>query len=173
MFISAAHLDPPVPTVMVIYPPPPSFSSRIKANPATLISFLLAPAVTGPQWPSLAGCVCVFVDVCGGSALVVCTFTWLQSACDREHACMRVCVCVWVCVGVWRAALTWLCVIGVASGVVCFLSVSGFRDSGICLPSSLLWHVLWLLVKMSLTEAGLEDVPVRRGRETGGLACEQ
>ena len=42
----------------------PPFSSSIKTNPASLISFLLAPATTGPQWPFLAGCVCVCLSVC-------------------------------------------------------------------------------------------------------------
>ena len=111
----------------------PPFSSSIKTNPASLISFLLAPATTGPQWPFLAGCVCVcvsecvFVDVCGGSTLVMCAFTWLQSACDREHACVCVCVCV--------------CVAGSADMIVCDRSSLGGRLLSLCERIQGFWHL--------------------------------
>lgn len=110
----------------ILFPPfsgSSSFGRLNQTNPARLISFLLARAMTGPRWPSWEAtymCVCSWM----------CRYTWLQRLCALGQA-------------VW-AVVTWLCVMRIAAGIVC---VSLWADSGIlafCLLSSLLWHVLWL-----------------------------
>jgi len=141
MFISAVHLDPLPPltcsysAVISFFPPPSSssssFGSRLNlTNSTSLISFLWAPAMTGPRWPFLAGCVCIRV------CLWMCVVALFWMCADvhgyKAHVtkCMHACECVCAC----------MCAVSSVDMIVCdqdshrgrlLFFVSGFRDSGI------------------------------------------
>lgn len=104
MFISAAHLDPLPPftcsysAVLFFFLPLQQQQQQLWEKAELNKSSQPYQFSTGSchDWTPVAlpGKLCVSVDVCGGSALDVCSHTWLQSACDQVHACMRVCLCV-------------------------------------------------------------------------------